>query len=55
MLKPTNYKTTQMSNNQCRKNVQNSHAAQTITKAPNQSVKDTIFSAPKDFDSPREI
>ena len=45
----------QMSNNTCGKHVQNLHAAQTISKAPNQRVKAKIFYASKYFDPPTEI
>ena len=39
----------------CRKKLQNLHAAQTISRAPNQSVKNKIVSASKDVDAPREM
>ena len=42
-------------NTNVEKHVQNSHAAQTISKAPNQSVTAKIFSATKYFDPPKEI
>ena len=36
-------------------NVQNLHAAQAISRTPNQSVNRNMFSATEDFDPPMEI
>ena len=36
-------------------NVQNLHAAQAMSRTPNQRVNRTMFSAPEDFDPPMEI
>ena len=39
----------------CRRHVQNLHAAQTITRTPNQKVNRNMLSAIKDVDPPMEI
>ena len=44
-----------MSKQKNRKQMQYSHASQTISTAPNQSVTAKMFSASKDFDPSREI